>query len=488
MLTESQITRTVTTPNGTKHYRDQETRDIVDSHTPLIQSLDNDVDELKAALGYPEITYFGWRHALNDSNPEGEPVGNLVRLQRMQQILQLGGYMVKNDHTRRKLSPSNHNFYAADGSQVDFTGADGHYQWGWGVDLYYASWTEDGYEYEVFDTSRILGKPCVKIPVGSVCAPGRCAIDRTNLILVSYVSDDPKYRGADNDDTHDSDYLCQLGKPVTNLPIADLAAYARKNGSRWMANERVAIFIVGALMRVFFHNSNIQASFIEGVDERGLHRGGLGYGIDYNDSQMEWSGNRGYNPYIRMDVGLDMGDRTGLFKTTIKRSDDSDLVVNNMPCFMGLKNWFRYMWVMEEDSLLVCNSNKSQSYYVKRVIDGEAPSLSSVSDKVLAGTCPSHGSGSWSAIKKLGYDYLSGYPVEDGATYDTFVGDGYYNPAVSDGSVRGAMRLGVVYYGDDAGSCLLSGSVAPSVADAHWGAVLCEFETSFDTQLSVPSE
>ena len=164
MLTESQITRTVTTPNGTKHYRDQETRDIVDSHTPLIQSLDNDVDELKAALGYPEITYFGWRHALNDSNPEGEPVGNLVRLQRMQQILQLGGYMVKNDHTRRKLSPSNHNFYADDGSQVDFTGPDGHYQWGWGVDLYYASWTEDGYEYEVFDTSRILGKPCVKIP------------------------------------------------------------------------------------------------------------------------------------------------------------------------------------------------------------------------------------------------------------------------------------------------------------------------------------
>lgn len=490
MLQESEITRKAQTPTGTKWYRDQETRDIVDGHTNSIAAISNDVGDIKTALNYPSgtITWFGWKKVINDSNCEGEPCGNLLRLARMQSILQLGGYMVKNNHTRRKLSPNNHHFYADDGSAVVFTGADGHYQWGWGVDMYYGTWVEDGYRYEVFDDRPIPGHPCVKIPVGSVSASGRCAIDRTNLQLVGYLSDDARYRGGNNTSEWDNTYRSLLGMAVSNIPITSLAGYARKNGNLWMANERVAIFIVGALMRVFFHNSNIQASFIEGVDERGLHRGGLGYGIDYNDSQMEWSGNRGYNPYIRMDVGLDMGDRTGLFKTTIKRSDDSDLVVNNMPCFMGLKNWYRYMWVMEEDSLLVCNSNKSQSYYVKRVIDGEAPSLSSVSDKVLAGTCPSHGSGSWSAIKKLGYEYLSGYPVEDGATYDTFVGDGYYNPAVSDGSVRGARRLGVVYYGDNAGSCMLHGSVAPSDADAYWGAVLCEFETSFDTQLSVPSE
>lgn len=486
MLTESQITRTVTTPNGTKHYRDQETRDIVDSHTPLIQSLDNDVDELKAALGYPEITYFGWRHALNDSNPEGEPVGNLVRLQRMQQILQLGGYMVKNDHTRRKLSPSNHNFYADDGSQVDFTGADGHYQWGWGVDLYYASWTEDGYEYEVFDTSRILGKPCVKIPVGSVCAPGRCAIDRTNLILVSYVSDDPKYRGADNDDTHDSDYLCQLGKPVTNLPIADLAAYARKNGSRWMANERVAIFVVGALMRVYFHNGSIQVPFDPNPDANGLHRGGLGMGIDC-ESGSWWSGYNGYRPYWKQNVGIEKGDFTGLLSTTIELSDGTTQNIGNIPCFMGLKNWYKSLYVMEEDSLLICNANKTQSMYVKKVIDGTAPSLDSTTGLQLVGSTPAHESGSWSYIKRFSKAYLSGMPTLDGGTEDTFYGDGYYNPAVTDGSVRGCDRLASAGDGSLAGSLYLHGNGAPSGYDVRWGAVLCEFTESFDTELTTVS-
>lgn len=485
MLTESQITRTVTTPNGTKHYRDQETRDIVDSHTPLIQSLDNDVDELKAALGYPEITYFGWRHALNDSNPEGEPVGNLVRLQRMQQILQLGGYMVKNDHTRRKLSPSNHNFYADDGSQVDFTGADGHYQWGWGVDLYYASWTEDGYEYEVFDTSRILGKPCVKIPVGSVTAAGRCGIDRTNLILVSYLNETDQYRGGNNESEYDNTWRDKHCTPVTNIPVGTLAGYARKNGSLWMANERVAIFVVGALMRVYFHNGSIQEAFDPNPDANGLHRGGLGLGIDYNDN-IEW-GTRNYGGYVKMSTGIEKGDFTGLLSTTIKKSDDSDLVVGNIPCFMGLKNWYKYLYVMEEDSLLTCNANKTQSMYVKKVIDGQAIDMTTVSGLQLVGSTPAHESGSWSYIKRFSKAYLSGMPTLDGGTEDTFYGDGYYNPAVTDPSVRGCGRLADAYFGSHAGSLYLNGYYAPSDTSVGWGAVLCEFTESFDTELTTVS-
>ena len=256
---------------------------------------------------------------------------------------------------------------------------------------------------------------------------------------MSYVSDDPKYRGADNDDTHDSDYLCQLGKPVTNLPIADLAAYARKNGSRWMANERVAIFVVGALMRVYFHNGSIQVPFDPNPDANGLHRGGLGMGIDC-ESGSWWSGYNGYRPYWKQNVGIEKGDFTGLLSTTIELSDGTTQTIGNIPCFMGLKNWYKSLYVMEEDSLLICNANKTQSMYVKKVIDGTAPSLDSTTGLQLVGSTPAHESGSWSYIKRFSKAYLSGMPTLDGGTEDTFYGDGYYNPAVTDGSVRGCFR------------------------------------------------
>ena len=476
-------------PWGSIPYRDPASYQMCQQHAQAINNLSSDVDDIKNALDYPAvpITWFGWRKHVNSSNPEGEPVGNLFRLARMQSILKLGGYMVKNDHSRKKLSLSDHRFYEEDGSAVVFTGAHGHYHWGSGVEMWYGSWIEDGFEYEVFDDRIIPGHPCVKIPIFSVSAAGRCAIDRTNLQLVDYISEDARYRGGNNEASWDDTYRSLLGMPVSNIAIGTLAGYARKNGNMWFANERVAIFIVGALMRVFFHNANIQADFVEGVDERGLHRGGLGLGVLY-DNDIEWTGVRGYNPYFKMSVGIEKGDFTGLITYTITKSDGSTKTVTGMPCFMGLKNWYKSLWVMEEDSLLVCNSNKTQSLYVKKVIDGTAPSLSDTSDKVLAATCPAHGSGSWSAIKQTTKAYLSGAPIVDGGTNDTFMCDGYYNPAVTDGSVRGALRLGSANGGGDAGSCMLYGYHAPSVAHARGGAVLCEFTEAFDTELAVPAE
>ena len=86
--------------------------------------------------------------------------------------------MVKNNHSRRKLNKSDHRYYD-DGSPVDFTGADGHYQWGWGVGIYYASWSDANYEYEAFDDRPIPGVPCVYIPVGSRSCAGYAQLDRT---------------------------------------------------------------------------------------------------------------------------------------------------------------------------------------------------------------------------------------------------------------------------------------------------------------------
>lgn len=471
-------------PWGSLPYRDPAAYQMGVQNSAAIVDLNSDVSDIKNALNYPDgtITWFGIKKPVGDAQCEGVPCGNLLRLRMMKNIFRLGGYMVKNDHTRRKLSPNDHRYYEDDGSAVVFTGADGHYQWGWGVDIYYANWIEDGYEYEVVDDRQIYGHPCVKIPVGSVSATGRCAIDRTNLILCGYISDDPQYRGGTNEASYDNTWRSQLQSAVTNINVITLAGYARKNGNLWFANERVSIFVVGLLMRIFFHNSHIQAPFIEGVDENGLHRGGLGQGIDYSDD-VEWS-TRGYGLYVKLSTGIEKGDFLGLLSTTIKKSDDSDLVIGNIPCFFGLKNWYKSLWVMEEDSLLVCNSNKTQSMYVKKVIDGQAIDMSTVSGLQLVGATPAHESGSWSPIKQISKAYLSGMPTQDGGSYDTFFGDGYYNPAVTDGSVRGSIRLGRADHGGAAGSCMLHGGSAPSYAHANGGAVLCEFAESFDTELT----
>ena len=489
MLTENQITRGAQTPNGIKYYRDQETRDIVEEHSTTISDLSGDVDDIKNALNYPKgtITWFGWKKPVGDSQPEGIPCGNLLRLARMKNILKLGGYMVKNNHTRRKLAANDHRYYEDDGSAVVFTGADGHYQWGWGVDMYYAAWTEGGYDYEAFDDRPIYGHPCVKIPVGSVSASGRAALDRTNLILCGYLSESAQFRGGNNTAEWDETYRSLLGMPATNMDVALFSAYARKNGNLWMASERVAIFIVGALMRVYFHNSNIQADFEEGVDENGLHHGGLGLGVDC-ESGTWWNGYNGYNPYFKMSVGIEKGDFTGLISETIQLSDGTEKVIGNIPCFMGLKNWYKSLGVFTEDELLVNNANGKQDHYVKKVIDGQAPARDSVSGYQLAASTPVHASASWSPIKQISKAYLAGTPTEDGGTYDTYYGDGYYNPNSRDGALRGAFRLGYANYGVTAGSLSLGGNDAPSVADASCGAVLCEFTESFDSQLTVMSE
>ena len=252
-------------------------------------------------------------------------------------------------------------------------------------------------------------------------------------------------------------------------------------GNLWFTSERVMLFITGALARVYFHNRYIQAAYNAQLTSDGLHQGGLGAGISQD---AEW-GDRGYAAYD-LDIGIEKGDMTGLLSVKIKNSSNEDVTISNIPCFMGLKNFYKYLWTMTEDELLVCQSDGSQAFYVENTIDGSAFDVSGAGTHLLIGKTPAHASASWSYIKKISTEYLSGMPVEDGGSGSTYFADGYYNPNVREaGSVRGSIRLGGADHGGDAGSCMLSGSYAPSHANAYRGAVLCEFAEAFTTKLTV---
>ena len=112
MLSESEITRKVTTPGGTRWLRDQETRDIVDGLTASLETLGGKVSTIEELYKFLNTsnTWFGCKWPVGSADSEGTPEGNLLRLAHMQEIFRIGGYMVKNDHSRRKLHPA-----AADG-------------------------------------------------------------------------------------------------------------------------------------------------------------------------------------------------------------------------------------------------------------------------------------------------------------------------------------------------------------------------------------
>ena len=473
----------VTTPSGNKPICDEESYALSVNNAQRCTSLEarmTNVEDLYKYLNSSN-TWFGCKWPVGNGNSAGTPVGNLLRLAHMQQIFKIGGYMVKNDHSRKKLHPADHRHYE-DGGAVKFDGTDGHYQWGWGVGIYYAAWSDAEYDYEAFDDRPIPGVPCVYIPVGSRSCAGYAQLDRTNNKLVSYINKTAQYRGGNNSNW-DETYRSLLGKPVTNIGMPTLRNYARANGDMWFTSERVMLFITGALARIYFHNRNIQAGYNATLTADGLHQGGLGQGADYPSN---WGSDWGYNPYIDLDCGIEKGDFTGLLSATIKDSEGNNVAVTGIPCFMGLKNFYKYLWTMTEDELLVCQEDGSQALYVENLIDGSLFDISGAGTHLLIGKTPVYSSANWSYIKKISFDHLSGMPIEVGGSGSTFYADGYYNPNVHEaGALRGALRLGNANYGDSAGSLYLNGDHAPSDARARVGAVLCEFTEPFSTNLTV---
>ena len=60
----------------------------------------------------------GCRWRKDSQTTVGEPCGSLPKIEKMAELFGLGGYLVRNDHSRRKLSPSTHNEFADGGSAL----------------------------------------------------------------------------------------------------------------------------------------------------------------------------------------------------------------------------------------------------------------------------------------------------------------------------------------------------------------------------------
>lgn len=424
------------------------------------------------------VPWFGRRWRKDSASPVADAaVGDLDLGAVLAKQLGLGGYLVKNDHTRLKLSAANHNVLE-NGASADLTGAAGHYQWGWNVPMHYQVYEDDTYLYETVS----LGGPRpgfwnYYVPVGSRSCAGWATMDRANSKMVSVVNSAAQFRGGNNDATLDATYKSQLGKPATNMSIDSFRTAARKNGELWFANERVMVYMTAALKRIIFGNRNVQAAFNSALDGNNLRQGGTGSGIDMPSG---WETNFAYYPYVKLDVGIDKGDYTGLLSTTIDEAGATKSI-GNIPSFFGLKNDYKYLAAMCENMLLQNNADKSQSLFIDNNIDGSLMSLSSVAGLTQIATSPTAEEAGWQYGKVMSLKNLSFFPTEVGASASTYYCDGYYNPAEASG-LRGALLLGNALYGGAAGSLFLNGNSGVSNATAHRGAFLCEYAEAFTTE------
>jgi hypothetical protein len=171
---------------------------------------------------------------------------------------------------------------------------------------------------------------------------------------------------------------------------------------------------------------------------------------------------------------------TGTFSVNIN-DNGTTKAISGIPSFLGLKNDYKYLGCIEEDTLLVCNSDKSQGVYIDNNIDGHTFDVTTVNGKMFVGTTPPKDAAGWIGIKKLNLSNLCNFPLEVGTTATTGYGDSYYNPAATSG-LRGASRLGRALHGDFAGSVFLHGYYDPSNAFADFGVALCEFKEAFSTE------
>ena len=415
----------------------------------------------------------GCRWRKSDSSSEGEPIGNLDMLAELKGVLGLGGYLVQNDHTRQKLASDNH-FKLANGGTAKLDGTMGHYMWGTGCRLYYATYEDDEYEVEKLSTSPMPGYWNYKVPIFSLGASGASALDRTNNILVSYCNRTAQYRGGNNVADNDAAWNTLLGKAVVNVPENNLQRYAEKNGARWGATMDPVIFMIGVLTRIVFHNRNIQAGYKAEKTTEGLFQGGLGIGIDNVNESFG-------NQYATLDIDAlaDKGDAMGVYSYECKDGDTVKLTIKNIPSFFGLKNFYRNIWCMRHGSLLSYNSDKTIDVYAIQKWTSSAVPTDTTTGMRKVGTIPVTVEG-W--IKKQNLSKMCYFPLELGSSEGKCYSDYLWRDVNLTSGLRGLFALGSANSGGNAGVGCLFGYYGPEFAWSDRGAVLCEAAEDWDTE------
>ena len=402
--------------------------------------------------------------------------GSLEMLRNLPDILGLGCYLVKNDHTRRKLDPTNH-YRFENGEPAKLDGTMGHYQWGWGKKFYFATYKIGNLRYEEISLSPIPGQYNYVIPVGSLSAHGHASIDRTSSTLVSLISDDPRYRGGDDKTEYDGTYRTLCGKAATGMGVEAFRTAARKNGSGWYAGTMRHTFVVKILFEIIFGTRNVQDDYNASKDEDGLYQGGFGTGVTTMNS-TNWNNYNGYRPFLPTSVGVELADGCGISNYEVKDAEGETYYTAPVPVFFGLKVLSGYLWRIMEDEFVRCNADMTTTHLVAPSLYGEWTVGNETGMKAYS-TSPTKGEG---YIKVLSYDNMENFCTQTGGSHTTYFGDYFWNTSGAVSGFRLCLRGGRTNNGEQCGLSTLSVHDAVSSSNVDWGSPLCESEEDWPVE------
>ena len=416
----------------------------------------------------------------NESNATSKAAGYYGSLQALRDLpkkLGLGRYLVTDDRVRRKLDPVDSTRFE-DGSPAALDGSMGQCMWCWNAH-YFTTWKEGNNTVMAVTFAPIAGKKSVYVPEGGISWMDAAVMDRTNTMLASVISDDPRYRGGNGNalsvETYagtpaDAPQLTMLGMPATAIGTTNFGTYARKRGEGWESNWFVARAVVEYLIEIIMGTRHTQDTFMESLDENGLYQGGFGAGVTTVNSDG-WNAFNGYYPLVPTSVGLEAGDSVTLVDYTIMKADGTEFKSFQVPVFFGLVNagfgslfrWVRGLTVSQEVGA------KTEVYVAPSLYAGYDPTK--VDGMLMVAECP-QASG---YIKKKSYNGLCCMPTEIDGSSVTYFADYFYTNANEQSGLRVRAAGGYAYSGAYAGASYTLAYHAATDASAYFSSPLCYF-------------
>ncbi len=427
---------------------------------------------LKNAVALGKDQWCGRVWNLDNATPKAATyVGSLELLRNLPVELGLGCYLVKNDHSRRKLDSKNHYKYAT-GEAAKLDGSEGHYQWGWGKKFYFVTKTVGRLFYMLVGLSPIKGEYNYTIPVGSRSASGFATMERSTGRLVSCINTGTDYRGGDNNSSFDGTNRTLCGKAASNMTTEQFRAAARKNGTGWLATTMRHTAITAALFGIIFGTHEVHAEVNTNKDTMGLYQGGLGAGTTEKD-WSSWSTYNGNRPFLPMEAGIELGDSCGQTTCKVLNDDGSLWYEAKVNSFFGLRHGVGgYLWLMMDDEQVRCNADTSVTHLVAPSIYGTWTIGSATGMQALS-TSIKKGNG-W--VTMLSMDHLENFPTSVGGSQTTYWCCYYWNDSGVTSGFRLCLRGGSVNVGGPCGSSTLNDNSDVSDASVDCGAALCEAE------------
>lgn len=173
------------------------------------------------------------------------------------------------------------------------------------------------------------------------------AWDRTNNLLCSVASTDPRYRGGNNQANWDGTHRSMLGMPATNRTRAQFLEAARKrdpSSYKWIDLSYDIYKNLFWLYYVEYANFNSQTAYTGERDANGYRQGGLGMGVTTVNMQDCNNFTGGY-PFIPCGYTDSLGNSTGIVRYDFPiEMPNTSIKFVNVPRWRGVENIFGHLW------------------------------------------------------------------------------------------------------------------------------------------------